>query len=298
MIRKGLFRFVAFLAFSNIFLSFCVTSLVFETSLALGQTLSGFRYSFFLFSATLCLYCFHRLYRFKVHEGPVKLTERHRWIQQHRILFYFIFLSSALCTVWSLVFSIPWRILPPLLPIALVSLGYTIPCVPWKGTWIRLRDIAGIKIILISMVLGLTTVLLPVLELGGKASLFQTSIFFVFLRRVCFIFAITLPFDIRDKDFDKSQGTATIPVILGNTKARLLSFLALGIFIILAGIQAGFLHEFPPAYFLALTLSALLSGWMIHKSAAGSPDLFYTYGLEGMMLVQCLLVFSAHTFWP
>ncbi|HXC04570.1 MAG TPA: UbiA family prenyltransferase, partial [Bacteroidia bacterium] len=240
----------------------------------------------------------HRLYRFNFRAEPEKQRERHRWLMQNRTLFFTITALSCCGTLWSLAFYIPWRILPPLLPVALLSVGYTVPCLPWKGRLIRLRDIPGLKIFIISLVLGLTTVLLPMLEQENIHALFHRDVMFVFFRRICFIFAITIPFDIRDQAFDKEHHTQTLPLLLGDRRARILAYTALVAFIILAAIQVISGSDFPPAYFIALLVSALVSGMVIHLSRLNPKDYYYSYLLEGMMLFQCILIFIAHKFWP
>ncbi len=285
--------FFDFLIFSNIFLSICVTSLVVETSLVLTNGFNDLRYPFFLFCATLFLYCFHRVYRSDFRSQEEKLSARHLWIKNNLRFFYSVLVFSALGALISAVLFVPFHILATLLPVALISIGYTIPCLPWKGKWLRLRDLPGIKVFLIALVLGLTTVLLPVLAYSSYGSLMSPAIFIIFLRRMFFIFAITIPFDIRDLEYDQRNGTRTIPVILGVTKAKAVAFFALAIFIGLALFQYFMVSNTKIEYVFALVLSALISAWMISISGKKKQDRFYSVFLEGMMLLQCLLILMA-----
>lgn len=289
-------RFFDFLIFSNIFLSLCVTSLVLETSLMLQNRIGDYRYPFFLFCSTLVLYCFHRIYRSDFRTEHEKLSDRHRWVRDHPVLFFTVLFSAATGVVISAIGFVSFRTLVWLVPVGVISLAYTIPLIPWKGSLIRLRDIPGLKIFLIAFVLGLTTVLLPILAYSTPSALLHPEIIFIFLRRIFFIFAITIPFDIRDMEYDRQNQTLSLPVLFGERRSKLLGILALLIFCALGLLQYLFVSDTPLCYILALVLSACPSAWIILRSGEGKGDFFYSFCLEGMMLLQCLLVMLAHIF--
>jgi 4-hydroxybenzoate polyprenyltransferase len=285
-----------FLLFTHIFLAVSVSSLVWETELLLHTGTSNLHYPYFLFSATLLLYCFHRIYQGSSITETKSLSERHVWIKNNPFLFYGVLLLAGAGTVVSALFFIRISVLVWLVPIGFISLGYTVPFLPFKGKLIRLRDLPGLKIFLISFVLGLTTVLLPVLSSATPKALLSSDILFVFMRRLFFIFAITLPFDIRDMDYDRQSGITTLPLWLGIKKTRALSMLSLLAFGILCLIQFLACDQKHPAYFLALVLSALVSALVIlsaGKTGEKKSDFYYSFCLEGMMLLQCIFIFCA-----
>jgi len=267
----GIKKIVGSLIHTNLFLSLCVTSLVFETYLILYQKIPNLEYSFLLFCSTLLLYCFHRVFRFDFRAKEEQLAV-------------------------SLLFFVSWSVILPLLPIALISLAYTVPCIPTRKGLIRLRDVPGMKILLISFVLGLTTVLLPVLANSDIAAVTKPEFLFVFFRRVLFIFAITIPFDIRDMQYDREMGTRTLPVIFGVTTAKRIALTALAMFCGLALFQYIFMEGAGLVYFLALILSASVTAIIVIKSNEKREDVFYSVFVEGMMLLQCLLVIVASRF--
>ncbi|HEV7231846.1 MAG TPA: UbiA family prenyltransferase [Bacteroidia bacterium] len=293
---KALGRFSDFLFYSNIFLAFSVTSLVFETSVVLNAGMPDLRYPFFLFFSTLFLYSFHRIFRFNFRAEREKLADRHIWVKNNRSLFYTILFLSGACSAISAILFIPLRVLFSLLPVAFVSFAYTIPCVPWKGKLIRLRDVPGLKIFLISLVLGLTTVLLPVLACTSASNLFDTPVLFVFFRRMFFIFAITIPFDIRDSEYDRKNNVQTLPVVFGERASRRMALAGLGVFALLVLLQLLFVTSTRMSYAIALLLSAAISARMIVHSEKTKRDLYYSFNLEGMMLLQCILVAAAYTY--
>jgi 4-hydroxybenzoate polyprenyltransferase len=290
-------RIIDFVLFSNLFLALSVTSLVFETDGVLHRPYSGLSYPFFLFFSTLFLYCFHRIYNSGRLSASEKIPTRHLWVRNNPNLFLIILSASATGTLICIFLFIPLRVTCSLIPIGLISLGYTIPCIPWKGKRIRLRDIPGIKILLISVVLGLTTVLLPVMTYSGPGTLLEPGVIFIFIRRVFFIFAITVPFDIRDMEFDEKQNTLTIPLMIGIKHSVILALIALGGFVLLALAQYFFFHNLSPGSLTALTLSALAAAVIIRLTDKPRSDYFYSFFLEGTMMLQCLLMIAANIFW-
>jgi 4-hydroxybenzoate polyprenyltransferase len=282
-----------FFIYTNIFLAFCVTSLVVETYIILFGKIVDAQYPLFLFCSTLTLYCFHRLYRFNSRAGKEKLADRHAWTQQHRSLFLAVLAFAVTGVLYSLFFFVSFRTVLYLLPVGLISFGYTVPCLPSRKGLIRLRDIPGIKIFLIALVLGLTTVMLPALAYERMDDLYKPSLLFVFFRRMLFIFAITIPFDIRDMEYDAANGTRTIPVVFGIKRAKMLALIALVLMVVLEVVQYILFPSVNLFYFLALAVSALISAIVILLTQHERKEGFYSFFTEGMMLLQCLLVIGA-----
>jgi 4-hydroxybenzoate polyprenyltransferase len=282
--------------FTNIYLAACVTSLVFETSLILNGKISDYKYPLFLFSSTLFLYCFHRVYRWSSREGKEIIAQRHIWLQQHKNLFYGVMIAAGILVAVCLVFFVTLKIVLCLLPVAFISFGYTVPFIPYKGKLLRLRDIAGIKIFLITLVLGITTVLLPVLAYADVNVFTRSDVVFMFIRRMIFIFAITIPFDIRDREYDELKGTRTLPVVFGIRKAKIIALISLGLFLPLAIVQDVFFSPISIYYKLALGVSLIPAIIGIIKCDEKRSEYFYSVFLEGTMLFQCLLIIAANTF--
>src|SRR5205807_62994 len=139
------------------------------------------------------------------------------------------------------------------------SFAYTVPCIPSRKGSIRLRDVPGIKIAVISLVLGLTTVLLPVFVQDDLSLIKKPEVIMVFFRRILFIFAITIPFDIRDVKYDRENGTRTIPVVFGIHKAKIAALSALALFFVSAVLQYFIIPASNPYYSISLTISTVLS---------------------------------------
>ena len=297
MHRFGLIKkIIHFFIFTHLFLAACVTSLVVETYIILFGSVIDLRYPFFLFCSTLVLYSFHRVYRFNLDAADEELAERHKWIKRNKFLYFSISIAALCGVIYSVLFLVSIKIIVYLLPIGLICFAYTVPCIPSLRGWLRLRDIGGIKIILICLVLGLTTVLLPIIAYGKFSEALHPAVIFIFIRRMLFIFAITIPFDIRDVEFDRSIGTRTIPVMFGIANAKSMALSALLLFVVSAAVQYFFYQPAPFPYAFSISVSVLISAFMIIQTNEKRGDIFYSFGMEGMMLLQCLGVMIVHKF--
>ena len=89
----------------------------------------------------------------------------------------------------------------------------------------KLREIPYLKIFLISFIWSASTIVLPLIQANEK--IFSTPVSLLFTERFLFIFAIALQFDIRDMHADRRAGLKTIPTLIGQNKAIILSYLSL-----------------------------------------------------------------------
>ena len=199
-----------------------------------------------------------------------------------------IFMLSLPLIIFSS-FSLSLNHVIALLPLGIISLGYTIPVIREGSNNIGLREIPGLKIFLIAFVISCVTVLLPVISSREETSFSDSEILYLFIERFLFVFAITIPFDIRDLPFDKINQTKTIPVMLGENKAKIISYSAL-----LLCMVAGILHFFSGGLGL-LTLAAILfslviSAVFIFYTTLKRNEYYFSFWMESMMVVQTMLV--------
>ena len=101
-----------------------------------------------------------------------------------------------------------------LVPPALIAIGYSMPVFA-RARWQRLRDVPFLKLVLIGTVVSFVTVTLPYLSAYDVQSLKSTKHLLLFAGRVFFILAITIPFDIRDMNYDGKFGLKTLPLTMG-----------------------------------------------------------------------------------
>src|SRR5690606_22764939 len=147
---------------------------------------------------------------------------------------------------------------------------------------------------LIAIGWSFSCVLLPIVE-GSARHLVDIKIADIVLlvgKRLLFIAAITVPFDIRDLFQDKHFNLKTIPVLLGERKAYLFCQLLLVIYV---SLLLMFTREFN-ADFWALTLTAAVSGWLILKSEIKKDEFYYFGFIDGTMILQFLMILLFNLF--
>lgn len=118
-----------------------------------------------------------------------------------------------------------------LLPFLVATILYVLPA---KNKTRGLRHIPGLKLFLIGFTWAGVSFYFP-LEEAHHADLQGKGLYF--LQRFLFVLAITIPFDIRDLQFDQPE-LATLPQVLGIDNAKviaivaLLGFLSIDVFLI------------------------------------------------------------------
>ncbi len=277
-------KIIDLILYSNFWIALCATAMVLEGQFIFNETWTLSNLAIYVFFATLFLYAIHRivgLYKVKdfIHSGRYAIISNFR----SHIRIYAI--VAGLITL-VLFFKLSWRVQLMLIIPALISLGYAIPILDGR----RLRDFQFIKIFLIAGVWAWVTVVLPALD---AQSLFSWKTFFMIPERVAFIFAITLPFDIRDLEVDQKNGVMTIPSILGVDKTVQLSIRLLAVSLIFA--TAGWtIQEYPTAAYLGICASILITIPIIIRAPKAKHDYYFTGLLDGTLFLQPLLIWA---FW-
>lgn len=264
-----------FLLYSNLFIAACAIALCLQTFAIEGAELRWWLVVE-IFAATQCIYALHRLVSLR-RLKPELVNERFRNIKALKGLIWALFIASAVIGFygfWQLEFRTQLALVLP----AILSLGYVLPI--WKTK--RLRDVHLIKIFLIAGVWAYVTVFLPAMELGLPLN---WNLFFIFSERALFVFAITLPFDIRDMEIEKANGVQTIPALIGAKNS-----IYLGIGLLLFWAAANYLlYPLYTAHLMAII--ALLTMLVIAFSYPRKADWYYTGLLDGTMLIQGLFLY-------
>lgn len=165
----------------------------------------------------------------------------------------------------------------------IAAAGYAIPLFPKKK---RLRDFSYIKIFLIAFSWGWVTVIMPSLELH----LFpNVPAIVMFLERCCFVFAIALPFDIRDLAIDKADGVQTFPGKMGVKNAKWLVYAALALMLGLGWLNVQ-LDAYAFSNWLGLCVSGLLTATLIYFAKEERSDYYFTGLIDSMLLLQLPLM--------
>ncbi len=267
--------------YSSVFVALCAVALVTLSGKLIGVDPEITIYTRFTFFSVIMLYSIHRIMGIKKveafeHEGRFAVIKKYRY---HILVYGIAGLAGAL--YYFLRFDLQLQKLV-ILPAGL-SLLYVIPFLPGHN---RLRDVHLVKIFTIAVTWAWVTAFIP---LHIAFDEFRWPIVFAFLERALFVFAITIPFDIRDLEVDAHTGVRTLPILLGTKKSKILAIgcLALHLIIVLSLSWMGFYtgHIIIP-YLLFFLVTAVL----INKSAHGLSDYYYSGLLDGTMILQWLLV--------
>ncbi|MDY0781113.1 hypothetical protein [Tenacibaculum sp. IB213877] len=159
-------------------------------------------------------------YNFVKYAGVAKL--HHRSLTKNLRL---IQIFSLICFVLMVYYGvqIQFSTLLWFLPFGLLTLFYAIPFL--NGLSKNLRNIASLKILVIALVWAGTTVLVPIIN---AEKLIDSKVILHFIQRLLFVIVLTLPFDIRDLQFDKKD-LQTIPQLIGIERAKKFGFILLGL---------------------------------------------------------------------
>jgi 4-hydroxybenzoate polyprenyltransferase len=243
-------------------------------------------YLFLILFATLFEYNLHKFVAVFFYKHAL-LENKFSWIARNLKLFYFIVFSSVAGFIIAACFA-KWSVLVTLFPLGAITFLYSFP-VYKKGIKIfRLREVPLAKIFIISLVWSATCILLPVVQAGLKPH--PQLLLLLIAERFLFVFAITVPFDIRDMESDRKAGLKTLPLLAGEKWADRIANAAMFLFITLCSLHYGYLHQFHfEAAFLISGLSTLY--FLNSKRIRKLPD--YHYGvLDGTMALQGLLVLA------
>jgi 4-hydroxybenzoate polyprenyltransferase len=269
---------------TNIFISLAAVSLTLETQVQLGMKPQFHPYLFLIFFATIFDYNLHRLITVITNKEALN-SDKHKWVKQNMLLFYLLVATSVVGFMWTVLLA-DKKVLFTLAPIAALTLFYSLPIFKNKKSIFRLREIPCLKIFLISFVWSASTILLPIIQSGKIHN--KENIIAMLVERFLFVFAITIPFDIRDMKTDAKQGLKTIPLLIGKQRALIVSNIVLLLFTIVCRLH--YKHTSLTWLNDAFLLSAVSTFFFINNKKLQSKELYHYGILDGTMLLQGLLV--------
>ncbi|WP_226996604.1 UbiA family prenyltransferase [Thermococcus sp. 5-4] len=182
-----------------------------------------------------------------IKEDEVNNPERVGYVKRvAKALKYAVVLSLVLAVLLSALTS-PLAVLVVLFPIVAGAL-YSIRLLPGYP---RLKDITGVKNLIIAVTWANGTAFLPYLVAGGVALQKVALIYYFFFMKSMIN---TILFDVRDIEGDRINGIQTIPVKLGLEKSRALLLLLNSTFIpwIVAAHSLGYFGKYMPVLAFAI----------------------------------------------
>ena len=264
---KKLYFFFSFLIHSNIFVSFCVLSLSLSSELILLNSKISFpsKVSQFVFFASIFTYNFQRIIRLKL----LEIHPKKNWIKTNKSLIYII---MSIAVIMSLYFFVNFKNTST--QIIIILCGILSVLYPFI-----LRSIPFIKIFIISFVWTISTIFLFVIE--NQIPL-NNNIIAHLIVRFLFVFAICIPFDIRDLKYDNIR-IKTLPIVFGVSKSKLIAFISLLIAMIISVFQR-LTNCLNAEFLVSFIVLFIFAKFLISKSDEKKPNFFFTFWIESLTI--------------
>jgi hypothetical protein len=208
-------KWFSFYVFANVHVGLAALCLTKITMIAFEIENDSLAY--FVFFSTIMSYNFIRIVRLDDINSLIS-----NWMRSNKSN---LIILNSLCLISTIYLALSFRLsdLLFLLPFFLLSLLYVLPITSKiKG----FRQIPGLKLIIISFTWAGVTVGFP---LFASNLLDSEGVWIVFIQRLMFVIAITIPFDIRDAQLDL-PGLKTLPQIIGVGKSKVLAILLMIVF--------------------------------------------------------------------
>ena len=282
-----------FLLFSNVFMALCAVAQGLVTFYLIGSKPAGAVIGL-LFTSTLGIYNFSILLPKPRHPENSKY-KRVRWFFSHyRLMVTFTIVCLLSLIPLFFLISVESRIL--LIFLGIISFAYSVPLFTIGEQKFSLRNIPGLKQFLITLVWTMSTVLLPIMEAqhAHLATVSMHDITILIAKRFLIIGALTVPFDIRDLFEDRQSGLKTVPVMWGEKNAYLFCQVLLAGYVVLLFL---FRNEGFNADFFALTVTAVLTGWLIFKSTWEKNEYYFFFYMDGVLILQYLFLLVFNWVW-
>ena len=269
---------------SNLFVSLCTASLTWLTYILSGLS-PVFDVIYIVFFSTLFVYSFHRLVKFYGIK-PSLSSDVNPGIKNLLLIISALSIAFLIPLIYNKSFSF----ITFFLISGLLTLWYTMSFIKTRKGHLTLRRIPFLKLILISSIWTLMTVSFPLLDNN-----FSGNYWILFAERFFFIMSITIPFDIRDIRADKEEGLKTFPTYYGIPFMKKISIYLSILFMGLV-MYGYFLGMHNLMFSIALLISTISTIIMLSSVKEKNKTLFYDFGMEGMSILQFLLVMSASYF--
>jgi hypothetical protein len=293
------------LLFSSVYIAVGAAVLTHGTYGLLGAQAPSWGLTALVFFGTLVVYNLDRLVG-SDKEDSLSKTERHTWVyEKKRYLWALVALGGGGAIACAR--FLEGATLVALFFVGIIAIGYAVPVfMKWSLDGLlhtdrrevrRLKEVPAMKTPAVAVGWAVVTVVLPALEAGLPVLSEQVAL--TFAERLVFIFALTLPFDIRDLQGDRDYGLRTLAVLLG---ARRTLAAATGLMVlVVAATVARYVLAGDPTL-LAVAATGLLSVIAFSPlwRRVGDPqqlgEFYFTGLLDGMILLQgaLLLAMSYH----
>jgi 4-hydroxybenzoate polyprenyltransferase len=268
------------LFYGGFFIGFCASALTALTVDLFAQPNVHLSYIAWIGTATAALYCGHRLIGLH-HIQNVQSSVRFQAVRNWRNVIIILGLLWAALSFYFLFRIFDFNLLWMVLPGGAIAMAYILPIFGHRR---RLRDLGWFKIILIALSWSWLTAFVPAYHLTGSdpdISLLHG------VERFLFIFAITIPFEIRDIAIDRAAGLQTLPVKLGKPWTTCLVWSTCISMVVISFFIGHSVHSVP--YFLSHCMTGVLIIIFYYRSWRTQDDYFFSGAVDGLMILVWIL---------
>ena len=277
------------LILSNVFIALAAVFLSIETQILLGLEAIVSPSVVMIFFATMFVYNLPRLIKL-INNMNELLKGKDYWVVKHKYL-YFVLTGISLTGIFLSIIHTNLFAFTALLPFIIITLFYSLPLTKKTAFLFSLREIPYLKIFLIAIVWSGVTVVVPAIESDLTCTV--RDIILLITERFLFVFAITIPFDIRDMEADHKSGLKTIPLKIGEKNAEILSFLSLILYFIISVLHFGLQKQH--LLITATVISFLITFISLRVKKLRKHPIYYYGILDGTMLIQGIVVLLTST---
>jgi hypothetical protein len=221
-------------------------------------------------------------YNFVKYFGLAKFHHRSLadWLKLIQVFSFFCFVFMCFYA-----FKIEPKTLLYILGLCVITFLYAIPFLPKRFLFDEkqnLRNIGGVKIYIIALVWTGVTVVLPLVN--NDIPISEEAIITA-IQRFVFVIALTLPFEIRDLQFD-SLKLSTIPQKIGERWTKIIGVILLALIYVLEF----FKDEITSIWLIILTFITLLMLVLLIGSNKNRNKYYSGFWVEGIPILWLLLV--------
>lgn len=266
--------------YTSLFAVFCAVGLCMATEKLLEAQSPGFFSALhgFVAANTLCIYNLH----YYIKKIPPGISDRADWSARYKWVHPLLIATGCLLSLYCL-FFLPFKVIAVSVGLGLLSLGYSLPVLPFPQKR-RLKDWGILKLILLSTVWTCVTMLMPMFYYNKSFEAYEVE----FMLRFTFMLPLCIAFDIRDMETDKENSIYTLPNAIGLSASYRLMDACLIVFCALAVWQY---LRYPIVSRLASGfIIVLLTKILLLLSRKVNTDVFYLLCVDGMMLVYAAFI--------
>ncbi len=260
---------------SSIHVALAVVSLSWLTLLEFGVLMDE-NLLFFMFFASITGYNFVKYF------GLAKFHHRHlaNWLKLIQVFSFFCFILMCFYAL-----KLETKTLVYISVFGIITFLYAIPFIPKRfllDEKLNLRNIGGLKIYVIALVWSGVTVFLPLIN---NAINISEDIIITAIQRFVIVIVLTLPFEIRDLQFD-SLKLSTVPQKIGEKKTKIIGVLLLIIFFFIEFFKSKI--EFDNV--VPLSMVVIMTLFLLMNAKKSQSKYYSSFWVESVPILWLLLV--------